>query len=146
MLARCSKRFVSPVEIEAASLGVHVSRLSSMGDSSHTMLMSWFILFLAGLLEVVWAVGLKFTEGFSRLWPSVLTLVAMLGSIVLLSYALKAIPLGTAYAVWTGIGAVGVALVGMLIFKEPRTVARVVCILLIVVGIVGLKFYGDGGK
>jgi quaternary ammonium compound-resistance protein SugE len=104
--------------------------------------MNWLILFIAGLLEVVWAVGLKYTDGFSKLWPSVITLAAMTGSVVLLSHAMKTIPIGTAYAVWTGIGAVGVATLGILMFGEPRNALRIGCILLIVAGIVGLKLFG----
>ena len=101
--------------------------------------MAWTLLLVAGLCEVAWAVGLKYTEGFSRLWPSVLTLLMMVVSVVLLALALKRIPLGTGYAVWTGIGAVGTALVGMLLFGESREVLRLVFIGLIVAGIVGLK-------
>jgi quaternary ammonium compound-resistance protein SugE len=104
--------------------------------------MNWLILFFAGLLEVVWAVGLKLTDGFSKLWPSVFTIVAMIGSFFLLSLAMRTIPLGTAYAVWTGIGAVGVAIFGMVVFGEPRSALRVACIVLIVAGIVGLKLFG----
>jgi len=105
--------------------------------------MSWLILFAAGLLEIVWAVGLKYTAGFTKLWPSVVTIAAMVGSIVLLSQAVRTIPLGTAYAIWTGIGAVGVALFGMFALGEPRTALRISCIFLIVVGIVGLKLFGS---
>jgi quaternary ammonium compound-resistance protein SugE len=101
--------------------------------------MAWIVLFVAGLLEVGWAIGLKYTEGFTRLVPSVLTLVSMVGSVVLLGLALKTLPIGTAYAVWTGIGAVGTALLGIALFDEPATVARLACIGLIVAGIVGLK-------
>ena len=100
---------------------------------------AWIVLFCAGLCEVAWAIGLKYTEGFSRLWPSVWTLAAMLISVVLLGWSLKSLPVGTAYAVWTGIGAVGTALLGMLLFDESREVARLVCIGLIVAGILGLK-------
>ena len=100
---------------------------------------AWFILFIAGLCEIGWAVGLKYTEGFSRLWPSVGTLVAMVASVVLLGWSLKVLPLGTAYAVWTGIGAVGTAILGIFLFGESREVARLVSIGLIVAGIVGLK-------
>jgi quaternary ammonium compound-resistance protein SugE len=103
--------------------------------------MSWVVLFCAGLLEIVWAIGLKSTEGFTKLWPSVWTLGAMALSFGLLSQALKTIPVGTGYAVWTGIGAVGTALVGMIYLGEPRETARVICLLLIVGGIVGLKFF-----
>ena len=100
---------------------------------------AWFILFIAGVCEIGWAVGLKYTEGFSRLWPSVGTLVAMAASVVLLGWSLKVLPLGTAYAVWTGIGAVGTAILGIFLFGESREVARLVSIGLIIAGIVGLK-------
>ncbi len=101
--------------------------------------MPWTYLFLAGVTEVVWAVGLKYSQGFTRLWPSVGTVAGMIASFWLLAVALRMIPLGTAYAVWTGIGAVGTAICGMILFDEPRNAARLGCILLIVVGIVGLK-------
>lgn len=101
--------------------------------------MSWLILLVAGLLEVVWAVGLKYTEGFTRLVPSVITLVAMAGSVVLLGLAMRHLPLGTAYAVWTGIGTVGTAIVGMVMLGEPAGALRLACIGLIVAGILGLK-------
>ena len=101
--------------------------------------MSWLFLFVAGLFEVGWAIGLKYTEGFTRLVPSVLTVGAMTLSIVLLGLALRALPVGTAYAVWTGIGAVGTVLLGLVLFDEPATVARLGCVALIVAGIVGLK-------
>jgi quaternary ammonium compound-resistance protein SugE len=103
--------------------------------------MAWLILVIAGLFEVVWAVGLKYTEGFTRLWPSVITAVGMAISVYLLSVALKQLPIGTAYAIWTGIGAVGTALIGIFFLGEPRDVARVLSILLIVAGIVGLKVF-----
>jgi len=106
--------------------------------------MAWVYLVLAGLLEVVWAMGLKYSEGFSRLWPSVMTVVAMVASFWLLATALKQIPLGTGYAIWVGIGAVGTALLGMLVLKEPATVARLVCIGLIIAGIAGLKLTSNG--
>ncbi len=101
--------------------------------------MAWAVLFAAGLLEVGWAIGLKYTEGFTRLTPSVLTLSAMAGSIILLGLALKTLPIGTAYAVWTGIGAVGTALLGIWLLGEPATALRLACIGLIVAGITGLK-------
>ena len=101
--------------------------------------MAWVWLTLAGLLEVVWAVGLKYTEGFTRLVPSVVTAAAMVASVYFLSLALRSIPIGTGYAVWTGIGAVGVAIFGMVMFGEPATILRVGSILLIVAGIAGLK-------
>jgi quaternary ammonium compound-resistance protein SugE len=102
--------------------------------------MAWFYLFLAGLFEIGWAVGLKYTEGFSRLIPSLLTIVAMALSLALLGLALKSLPVGTAYAVWTGVGAVGTAVLGIVLFSEPATAFRIVCIGLIVCGIAGLKF------
>lgn len=101
--------------------------------------MPWLWLIIAGLLEVAWAVGLKYTDGFSRLWPTVATVVLMLGSFWCLAQAVKALPLGTSYAIWTGIGAVGTAIAGIILFKEPATVARLVCIGVIVAGIVGLR-------
>jgi quaternary ammonium compound-resistance protein SugE len=101
--------------------------------------MAWIYLALAGLFEIGWAVGLKYTQGFSRLVPSLLTIASMVVSLGLLGLALKALPLGTAYAVWTGIGTVGTAILGIALFGEPATVARLVCIGLIVSGIVGLK-------
>jgi len=101
--------------------------------------MSWLILVVAGLLEVAWAVGLKYTAGFTRLLPSVFTLVAMAGSVGLLGLALRTLPLGTAYAVWTGIGTVGTAIAGIALLGEPAGVLRLVSIGLIVAGIVGLK-------
>ena len=104
--------------------------------------MAWVILFVAGLLETGWAIGLKYTEGFSRLWPSVWTIFAMVLSLFLLSHALKSLPIGTAYAVWTGIGAFGTAVLGIVLFGEPATAARLISIGLIVSGIIGLKLVG----
>ncbi|AMO77968.1 quaternary ammonium compound-resistance protein SugE [Pseudomonas citronellolis] len=101
--------------------------------------MSWFILFLAGLFEVAWAVGLKYTEGFTRLWPSVLTALAMAASIGLLGLAMKHLPLGTAYAIWTGIGALGTVTLGILLFGESVAPLRLLSIALILCGLVGLK-------
>lgn len=98
--------------------------------------MAWVYLFIAGLFEVGWAIGLKYTDGFSRLVPSLLTIAAMIVSLALLGLALKALPVGTAYAVWTG---VGTALLGIYLFGDPATAARIICIGLIVLGIVGLK-------
>ena len=102
--------------------------------------MAWLYLILAGLLEVGWALGLKYTDGFTRLLPSIFTVAAMIGSFVLLGQALRVLPIGTAYAIWTGIGAVGTAILGMAIFGEPLDLARIICILLIIAGILGLKF------
>lgn len=101
--------------------------------------MTWLILILAGLLEVAWAVGLKYTAGFTRLIPSVLTLSAMAGSVGLLGLALGKLPLGTAYAVWTGIGTVGTVIFGIMVLNEPASAVRVLCIAMIIAGIVGLK-------
>ncbi len=101
--------------------------------------MAWVYLIIAGLFECGWAIGLKYTEGFTRLVPSLLTVSAMALSFWLLSTAMKTIPVGTAYAVWTGIGAVGVAIMGMFLFGESRDVIRIICLLLIVSGILGLK-------
>jgi quaternary ammonium compound-resistance protein SugE len=106
--------------------------------------MAWLILLLAGLLEVGWAIGLKHTEGFTRPLPTVLTALSMVASLGLLGLALKALPLGTAYAVWTGIGTVGTAMLGMMLYGEPATAARLACIGLILSGIVGLKLVGQG--
>ena len=103
--------------------------------------MAWLILFVAGLCEIGWAVGLKYTDGFTRLWPTVFTGASLLVSMALLGIAMKSLPLGTAYAVWTGIGAVGTVILGIVLFKEPATVARLVCVGLIVAGILGLKFF-----
>ena len=104
--------------------------------------MAWCILFVAGLFEICWAIGLKYTDGFTRLWPTVGTVVAMILSVALLGLAMKTLPVGTAYAVWTGIGAVGTVLMGIWLFNEPATLARVLCLLLIIGGILGLKFIG----
>ena len=101
--------------------------------------MAWLYLFVAGLMEVAWAVGLKYTEGFTRLWPSVWTGVALVLSMALLAAAVRTLPLGTAYAVWTGIGAVGTAALGIALFGESASPARLACIGLIVAGLVGLK-------
>ena len=101
--------------------------------------MPWLWLTLAGLLEIVWAIGLKYTVGFTRPLPSIITVLATIGSVYFLALAVRSIPIGTGYAVWTGIGAVGVAMLGMILFDEPRTLLRIISILLIVAGIAGLK-------
>lgn len=101
--------------------------------------MSWILLFIAGLFEIAWAIGLKYTHGFTRLWPSVGTLAAMALSVALLGLAMRTLPVGTAYAVWTGIGAVGTVILGIVLFGDPANAARLVCVALIVAGILGLK-------
>lgn len=101
--------------------------------------MAWLLLILAGLLEVVWAIGLKYTDGFTRFWPVAGTLAAMIASVVLLAIAMRTLPVGTAYAVWTGIGAVGTALLGIWLFDEPASALRLAALGLIVAGIAGLK-------
>jgi quaternary ammonium compound-resistance protein SugE len=101
--------------------------------------MAWIWLTLAGLLEIVWAVGLKYTDGFTRILPSAITAAAMIASVYFLALAVRTIPIGTSYAVWTGIGAVGVAILGMILFGEPKTLLRMGSIALIITGIVGLK-------
>jgi quaternary ammonium compound-resistance protein SugE len=101
--------------------------------------MPWLLLLLAGIFEVGWAVGLKYTQGFTRLWPSVATVAAMVLSMGLLGVAVRTLPLGTAYAIWTGIGTIGTAAFGILVLKEPATAGRLVCLVMIVAGIVGLK-------
>jgi quaternary ammonium compound-resistance protein SugE len=101
--------------------------------------MAWVLLVIAGVLEIGWAVGLKYTEGFTRVWPSIVTGVSMVASVVLLGLAMRSLPVGTAYAVWTGIGAVGTVVLGILLFDEPATSGRLACIVLIVSGILGLK-------
>ncbi|MFM9886560.1 MAG: quaternary ammonium compound efflux SMR transporter SugE [Burkholderiales bacterium] len=106
--------------------------------------MAWTLLVVAGLFEIGWAIGLKYTEGFSRLVPSFLTGASMLASIILLGIAVKTIPIGTAYAVWTGIGAVGTVVLGIVLFREPATAVRLACVAMIVAGIVGLKFASAG--
>jgi quaternary ammonium compound-resistance protein SugE len=103
--------------------------------------MAWIILFVAGLFEIGWAVGLKFTDGFTRPIPTVLTGISLVASMGLLGWAVKSLPLGTAYAVWTGVGAVGTAILGIVLFGESMAIARLACLGLIVLGIVGLKWF-----
>ena len=107
------------------------------------VLMAWIYLVAAGLLEIAWAAGLKVSNGFSRLWPSIITVVLMILSFLLLGRAVRSIPVGTAYAAWTGIGAVGTAVVGIIFFGESRELSRLLCILLIISGVVGLKYVGE---
>lgn len=101
--------------------------------------MNWIYLVIAGILEIAWAIGLKYTVGWTKFWPSIITGLLMIASFYFLSLAIKALPIGTAYAVWTGIGTVGAAILGMVLFDEPRDIVRVACIFLIVAGIAGLK-------
>lgn len=101
--------------------------------------MAWIYLVIAGVLEIFWAISLKYTDGFSRLWPSITTIGGMIASFYFLAQALKTIPVGTGYAVWTGIGAAGTAILGIVLFAEPASLPRVFCIGLIVAGIIGLK-------
>lgn len=106
--------------------------------------MAWFILVVAGLFEVVWAIGLKYTEGFTRLWPTVGTVLAMIVSLWLLGLAMKSLPVGTAYAIWVGVGAVGTAILGIVLFGDPANAGRMISIGLIVAGLVGLKLATPG--
>lgn len=103
--------------------------------------MAWVLLVAAGILEIGWAIGLKYSEGFTRLWPSIWTIAAIVLSLYLLSIAARTLPIGTAYAVWVGIGAAGAMVLGMALLGEPRTVARIACIGLIVAGVIGLKLF-----
>jgi len=104
--------------------------------------MPWILLLAAALFEIVWAMGLKYTEGFTRLWPTVGTVAAMIVSVVLLAMASKHLPIGTAYAVWTGIGAAGAVILGIVLFKDPATPMRLACVAMILLGVVGLKLAG----
>jgi len=103
--------------------------------------MSWTLLFIAGLMEVGWAIGLKYTQGFTKLWPSVATLASMVLSVVLLGIAMKTLPAGTSYAVWTGIGTVGTAVLGMVLLGESASLPKIVCVSLILCGVAGLKYF-----
>lgn len=106
--------------------------------------MAWLILIVAGLLEIVWAIGLKYTEGFTRLWPSVITIIAMILSMGLLGLAMRSLPVGTSYAIWVGVGAVGTAILGIVLFGESASSGRLVSLALILAGIVGLKLATPG--
>ena len=103
--------------------------------------MAWFILFIAGIFEIAWAVGLKYSDGLSKFWPSVFTIVCLVISMGMLAFAVRSLPVGTAYAVWTGIGAVGTVILGMVLFNEPKDLARIFFIGMILAGIIGLKFF-----
>ena len=105
---------------------------------------SWSYLIIAGMLEIAWAIGLKYTEGWTRLVPSLITGALLVASFYFLSLAVRTLPIGTAYAVWTGIGTVGAAILGMVLFDEPRDIVRVICIMLIIAGIAGLKLTSPG--
>jgi quaternary ammonium compound-resistance protein SugE len=105
---------------------------------------AWVLLFFAGLFEIGWAIGLKYTDGFTRLWPTTWTALAMVASVVLLALAVRTLPIGTAYAVWTGIGAAGTVILGIVLFAEPATLARLFFVGLIVAGITGLKLVTPG--
>jgi quaternary ammonium compound-resistance protein SugE len=104
--------------------------------------MPWILLIAAALFEIVWAMGLKYTEGFTRLWPTVGTVATMIVSVILLAMASKSLPIGTAYAVWTGIGAAGAVIFGIVLFKDPATLVRLACVGMILLGVVGLKLAG----
>lgn len=104
---------------------------------------SWIILVIAGLLETGWAIGMKYSEGFTKLMPSVFTIVTMTVSVFMLAFAMKSLPVGTAYAVWTGIGAVGTVVMGIMLFGDSTSPARVFCVALILIGIIGLKFVSE---
>lgn len=108
--------------------------------------MPWLILIVAGLLEVTWAIGLKYAAGFTKLWPSVITVIALVLSVYLLAIAAKSLPIGTAYAVWTGIGALGAAILGIVLFKEPATAMRILFLCTLLGSIVGLKFTAQNGS
>lgn len=129
----------------ASAGGIHhlCSTLQRAGRSGSSPVlpvsMAWIYVLVASVFEVAWAVGLKYTDGLSRLWPTVATVAAMLASFLFLSLGVRALPVGTAYAVWTGIGAAGTAVLGMLLFGESREAVRIVCLLLIVAGVVGLR-------
>jgi quaternary ammonium compound-resistance protein SugE len=133
----------------SASAKVHLPQetttttTQSMANFTPSSAQAWWLLAAAGLLEIAWAVGMKYTDGFSRPAPTLLVAIAALASFALLGLAMKALPVGTAYGVWVGIGAAGAALLGILLFGEPATWARIGCVLLIVAGVVGLKL-ADG--
>jgi quaternary ammonium compound-resistance protein SugE len=105
--------------------------------------MAWIILFIAGLFEIAWAIGLKYSDGFTKFWPSAFTIVSLIISMALLAFSVKTLPVGTAYGVWTGIGAVGTAILGIILFDESKEFIRILFIFLIVIGIVGLKIFSS---
>jgi quaternary ammonium compound-resistance protein SugE len=118
-----------------ASAGHYAPRL-------HHVRMHWTLLLIAAALEIIWAVGLKLTDGFTRLWPSVGVIAAMAGSMVFLSLAARGLPIGTAYAIWTGIGAVGTVIAGIFLFDETVSLPRILCLVVIIGGVIGLRFFG----
>ena len=118
--------------------------ISAGHPGGYPITMNWTLLLIAGLLEVVWAIGLKYTEGFTRLWPSLGTAAAMLASVGLLGIAMRDLPVGTAYAVWVGVGAVGTVVMGIVLFGESASLPRLASVGLIVAGIIGLKLAGEG--
>jgi quaternary ammonium compound-resistance protein SugE len=122
--------------------GWHYTAMTS--PHRRTQHVAWIILFLAGLFEIAWAVGLKYSDGFTRLWPSVGTIVAMLISMVLLAIAMRTLPVGTAYSVWVGIGAVGTVILGIVLWNEPANAARMISVAFIIAGVVGLKLATPG--
>jgi quaternary ammonium compound-resistance protein SugE len=124
----------------SAMIGPYPDSIAAFHEGN--VAMSWILLFIAGLFEVAWAIGLKYTDGFSRFWPSALTVTAMVASVVLLGLAMRELPVGTAYAVWTGIGAVGTVILGIVLFGDSATLLRLLCVGLIIVGILGLKLVG----
>lgn len=132
-IANTRKRTVMQDKGACGSLTAYLEELINV------MKMDWIYLFIAAMFEMGWAIGLKYTEGFTHLWPSVFTILGTISSFFFLSMAVRNLPIGTAYAVWTGIGTVGTVLFGIFFLGEPKDLTRVVCILLIVAGIVGLK-------
>jgi quaternary ammonium compound-resistance protein SugE len=127
-----------PARIHRTDTNARYAPIPKTGEVQR-MSAAWFSLLMAGMLEVAWALGLKYSDGFTRPWPSVATLVAIAASFAFLSFALKSVPFGTAYAIWTGLGAAGTLLTGIVLFGEPADAARLGCVLLIIGGIVGLK-------
>ena len=148
-MVRCRDQVDSQSILGTGSSGFH-QNYNSVGTASHVKklrddpdmrrnIIAWVVLFIAGVFEIAWAISLKYSQGFTKLWPSVGTIGAMVVSFYLLSQALKTIPVGTGYAVWTGIGIIGTAIIGMAVLDEPRDMDRIFCLLLIIAGIIGLK-------
>ena len=133
------KKIIEAFHIMWDSFPGSVRLIHFLNIARRVKLMKWLMLIVAGLLEMGWAIGLKYSQGFTKLIPSIFTIVGMIASFYFLSLALKSLPLGTAYAIWTGIGTVGTVTLGIILFKEPIDITRLICIGFIVVGIVGLK-------